>query len=112
VKIKPFLPLLVLALNAPNTFAQSSAGEVSATQIAGFKGSMDGSCRDAGKAHGDPAPHVESVCSCLRQVLEENVTFDNWRQAFFENSRGNAAEVQKLLIIPNQEKLRACANKP
>jgi hypothetical protein len=52
------------------------------------------------------------VCACLRQVLEENVTFDNWRQAYFEQNRGNAAEVQKLLIIPNQDKLRACANKP
>ena len=112
MKIKPYLPLLLLALHVPGALAQSSAGEVTAGQIASFKGNMDGSCRDAGKAHGDPAPHVESVCSCLRQVMEENVTFDNWRQAVFEDKRGNAAEVQKLLILPNQEKLRACANKP
>jgi hypothetical protein len=112
VKARQLLPLLLFALHVPGAYAQNSAAEVSPTQIAGFKGTMDSSCRDAGKSHGDPAPHVESVCACLRQVLEENVTFDNWRQAYFEQNRGNAPEVQKLLIIPNQDKLRACANKP
>jgi len=112
VKTRHLLPFLLLALHIPGALAQSSAREVSDLQIAGFKGSMDNGCREAGKKHGDPASHVESVCACLRRVLEENVTIDNWRQAFFEDSRANPAEVQKLLITPNAEKLRACAEKP
>ncbi|HEY4375338.1 MAG TPA: hypothetical protein VGN52_25665 [Burkholderiales bacterium] len=101
------LPLLLLAF-ASSAFA---ADDVSDLQVSKFKNDMDASCRDAGQKHGDNAQHVGVICGCLRQVLEENVTMENWRLATLENSRGHQDQVQKVLTAPNADKLRACAQK-
>jgi hypothetical protein len=103
--------LLLLSLYAAGAWAQSNAPEATDAQVRTYRQTMDASCRDAGKQRGDAEAHVGTVCGCLAQVFDKGVTAQAWRQAVAADTRGDRDTVQRLLILPNAEQLRACATK-
>jgi len=85
--------------------AQESPQDVTSEQVSFYKLGVETGCRDQGRRKGDE--NAEAFCSCVMEVLNANVSFEDWQKAyFFSRKRQDREEMQ--VLGPHMGKVRVC----
>ena len=96
-----------LLARAEVVFAQESASEVTAAQVAIYQVGLETACRNSGRRRGEAPEQVDAFCTCSMRVLKENASISEWQQAYFYYRKGLKREASDLLEA-YRPKLQAC----
>jgi hypothetical protein len=87
----------------------SNPDSVTDSEIGIYKLGMKKGCNDQGLSKGDEPQKVEAVCQCALNLLETNLSHDQWREATFAAQHKDGMREGKILS-PYLQQMRACSS--
>ena len=96
-----------LAMSSNMAFAQESAAEVTADQVAIYQLGLEAACKRGGRKRGEAPEQVDAFCACSIRALKENASFSEWQQAYYYWRKRLNREASDMLA-QHMPKIKAC----
>ena len=105
------LAFCVATLAGCTAAKQREPADVSAAEVATYKGGLEKGCRDDARGRKETPAQVDTFCSCVIVTLNQRMSQDEWRKAtFFAQQHNDRAEQE--VLAPHMSAMANCRAPP